>query len=357
MSNKEHLKEVLDYLQTTEGKTLKLDEEAIASAYHKNNDDRSLPVKVLSVLGGVLASLAFLGFLFIAGLYHSGTGLLVLGIICITASVWISRAYDNIIMDTLSVSAFIIGFMLLGFGLDQLKINENSISVIFMIIALSSIYIVRNYILSFVAVLIINGSMLTLMISNQGYDLILIYVALLALIMTCLFLKEARIITMSKSLSKLYDPVRTGLICSFLSVLAFLGIKGVLPVSPHYIWLSSLIIISVIVYLHSTLFGVWSITGIRHKAAVYIFTVLALLPTVFSPAISGAVLLMLLSFSVNYRTGLVLGIISFIYFIAQYYYDLHFTLLTKSILLLSTGVLFMAIYWFLYKKWTTNEKI
>lgn len=357
MRNKDDIKELLDYFQKTEDKPLQFDEEAIVSAYQKDNGNQSLSIKILSVFGGILASLAFLGFLFIAGLYNSDVGLLVFGGIFIIGSIWINKEYDKIIIDTVSISSFIIGFILLGFGCGQLKIDENIISIIFIIIAIGSLSIVQNYILSFVSVLIINGSILTLIISNKGYDFIHIYVSVLALTMTYFFLKEATIITTNKALSKLYNPVRTGLIFSFLSGLVFLGKKGILPVSPDYIWLSSVIVISIIIYLFSVLFDVLNITKTRHKIGIYIFTVLALLPTALSPAISGTILIILLSFLINYKTGLVLGIISFIYFISQYYYDLNFTLLTKSILLFSTGVLFIALYLFTSKKSTANEKV
>jgi len=357
MKNKDEIKALLDYFQNTEDKPLKFDEDVIFSAYQKDDDNQSLTIKILSIFGGLLASLAFLGFLFIAGLYNSDVALLVLGGIFIAGSIWINKEYDKIIIDTVSVSSFIIGFILIGFGCEQLKINENGLSIIFIIIAFCSLNVVQNYILSFVSVLIINGSILTLIISNKGYDLIHIYVSALALTITYIFLKEAKIITTNKVLSKLYNPVKTGLIFSFLSGLFFLGKKGILPVSPDYIWLSSIVIISVIVYLTSTLFNVLNITETRHKISVYIFTALALLPTALSPAISGAILIILLCFMVNHKTGLVLGIIAFIYFIAQYYYDLNFTLLTKSILLFSTGVLFIALYLFTHKKLTKNEKV
>jgi uncharacterized membrane protein len=105
------------------------------------------------------------------------------------------------------------------------------------------------------------------------------------------------------------------------------------------------------------LFKVLNINKTQHKVGIYIATVFVLLPTVFSPAISGAILLILLSFYVNYKTGLVLGVAAFLYFISQYYYDLNLTLLTKSILLFSSGVLFIALYLFTHKKLTTNEKV
>jgi len=120
--------------------------------------------------------------------------------------------------------------------------------------------------------------------------------------------------------------------------------------SYNAIWLSSLVIISAIIYLVFILFNVLNITKIQHKILICTLTVLALLPTAFSPAISGAILIMLLSFFVNYKTGFVLSIAAFIYFISQYYYDLSFTLLTKSILLFASGVLFIVLYLFTHKK-------
>lgn len=357
MKNRDDIKEILDYFRNTESKPLEFDEEAIIAAYRKYDDNHSLPIKILSVFGGILASLAFLGFLFIAGLYDSDLALLIIGGIFIAGSIWINKVYDRIIFDTVSVSSFIIGFMLLGLGCGQLKINENIICVIFIIIALGSLSIVQNFILSFISILIISGSILALLLLNNGYELIHIYVSALAVSTTYFFLKEAGIILTNQAFSKLYNPVKTGLVFSFLSGLVFLGKRGILPVSPDYIWLSSVVIISVIVYLVSILLDVLNITGTRNKAGIYIFSTLVLLPTALSPAISGAILIMLLSFLVNYKTGLVLGIVSFIYFVSQYYYDLNFTLLTKSILLFSTGVLFIAIYLLTFKKLTVNEKV
>jgi len=99
------------------------------------------------------------------------------------------------------------------------------------------------------------------------------------------------------------------------------------------------------------------ITEKRTKITIYGITLLTILPTALSPAISGAILLIVLGFLVNYKTGLILGIVSFIYFISQYYYDLNFTLLTKSILLFLSGILFVLLYLLTHKKLSSNEKV
>ncbi len=353
MRDRENIKELLDYLQTSEEKALDFDEESIVRAYEKNIDQQSLPIKLLSIFGGLLASLAFLGFLFMIGLIKSEPGMLVFGTLCIAGAIWINKAYDKIIIDTVSVSSFIIGFIVLALVIN----NVNLACFTFILIAFCSLGIVQNYILSFISVLIINGSILTLIISNNNYELIHIYVSILALLVSSFFLKEASIIKAGKAFSKLYNPVRIGLIFSFLSGLVFLGKKGLIPLSPSYIWVSSIITLSAIVYLIYVLLNTLNITSAKHKAFIYIFSILILATTALSPAISGAMLIILLSFLVNYKTGLALGIITFIYFVSQYYYDLNFTLLTKSLLLFSSGVLFLVFYLFTNKKLTANEKI
>ena len=257
--------------------------------FQKNNGRQSLAIKILSVFGGILASLAFLGFLFIAGLYDSEVGLFIVGAIFIAGAIFTSKKHNKkIILDTIIVSFFAIGFLLLGFAFATMDMNVNAICVLFIIIALSAIIIAQNYILSFISTLLISGSILSLIVLNNSYGLIHIYIAAFVAIIAYFFLNEAKIITTNNSFSKLYNPIRTGLAFSFLAGLAFVGKKGLLPISTDYIWISSLVTISAVIYLLRNLFEVLNINKTQHKVGIYIFAILALLPTAFSPAIASA---------------------------------------------------------------------
>ncbi len=337
---------MLEFLQAREDKEFQFDEEAIISVCQENDNNQSLAIKILSVFGGVLACLFFLGFFFIGGLYDSDFGMLILGMLCIAGAIWINKNYDKIIIDTISVSLFLIGFTLLAFGFDKIKISENIICIVFILIAFLSLKITQNYIISFISVLIVNGSILALIIMNNAYELLHIYVSVFVLIITYFFQKEAKIITRSEILSKLYNPVRVGFIFSFLAGLILVVIEK----TSSYVWLSSIIIISAIIYFMFNLFEILNITSKRNKMVFCILCTLLLLPTIFSPGISGCILIIFLSFWVNYKTGLVIGIVAFIYFISQYYYDLHFTLLIKSMLLFFSGIFFISLYLFIHKK-------
>lgn len=351
-------KALLDSISLSEGAKFKCDEKAILEEYNTQGENKSsLAIKILSIFGGFLATLAFLGFLAIAGLYNSEFGLLIFGIGFIISAIWLNKKYDKLIIDTFSISIYVIGFALLAFGFSQLNVDENIIAILISLIALSSLIITQNFILSFISVLAISGSFLFLIISNNSYDLIHLYIAVNTLILTYLFLNEAKIISSNNRLSQLYNPIRIGIVISLLFGLILVGKRHLIPISQNYIWLSSIVMVFVTTYLVHTIIKINELNTVKSKVMIYTLSSLILVSTIFSPSISGAIVIILLSFLVNYKTGLSIGIISIIYFISQYYYDLNFTLLTKSIILFVSGIFFLLFYLFVTKNLSTNEKI
>ncbi|SDJ56204.1 DUF4401 domain-containing protein [Chryseobacterium jejuense] len=358
MRNKENIKELMDHLHSASDREIRFDEEAIIAAYEeKSSNHQSLSIKILSVFGGIMACLAFLGFIFMVQVFDSQIGAGIFGIICIAGSSFISRISGKTIVDTLSVSFFITGFSLLGIALST---EGDIIYPIFIVLALCILFLVQSYILSFISVLIINGSLFAFAEINQAFALTCTIIILQAVFTTFLFLWEAKIITKSKVLSQLYDPVRTGMVFAFIFTLGFFGFKSFFRIEDgvyYYSLIPSVVIVIAILYVVSHLFKTLQVADTTYKILMYILTVLFLLPTLLTPTIPGAILIILLSFLVNYKTGFVLGIIALLTFIGRFYYDLNFTLLTKSILLFTSGILFLAIYFFTRKKLSAHEKI
>lgn len=358
MRNKENIKELIDHLRSANDREIHFDEEAIMAAHEeKSTNHQSLSIKILSVFGGIMACLAFLGFIFMVKVFDSQIGAGIFGFICIAGSSFISRISGKTIVDTLSVSFFITGFALLGMALYT---EGDTIYPVFIALALCVLFLVQSYILSFISVLIINGSIFAFAEIHQAFALTCALIILQAVITTFMFLQEVKIITKSRVLSKLYDPVRTGMVFSFIFTLACFGFKSFFRIEDgedYYSLIPSVIIIISILYVISDLFRTLQVNNTTYKSLVYVLTALFLLPTLLTPTIPGAILIILLSFLVSYKTGFVLGIIALITFIGRFYYDLHFTLLTKSILLFTSGILFLIIYFFTHKKLSAHEKI
>lgn len=357
MRNKENIEEILSHLQKKSSKELLYEKENIFKAYQRKEDHQSLAVKILSVFGGLMSGCAFVGFLFLAGLFESTQGLIIFGVLCIASSILLNKATEKIIIDTMSVTFYLIGFVLLGIGLTDSIPDENTLCVIFMLIALCSLLIVQNYIFAFVSILMFNGCIVALLIFNDLTSWMYIYTALVAVFITFLFLNEAKMINLKNIISKLYEPLRSAFVFAFLATFICINEANLSSFSYAYFIISSAVIILAILLVVFRLFKILNITTTPHKTLTFVATAVLLVPTAYSPAISGAILIILLSFMVNYKTGFGLGIIAFIYFISMFYYNLQFTLLTKSIILFSSGILFLAIYSFTRKKLSSNEKV
>ena len=285
-------KALLDRIRLSEGAKFECNEKAILEEYHTQGENKSsLAIKILSIFGGFLATIAFLVFFAIAGLYNSELGLLLFGIAFIISAIWLNKAYDKLIIDTFSISIYVIGLALLAFGLTEMNVDENVIALLISLIALCSLVITQNFILSFISVLAISGSFLFLIISNGSYNLIHLYVAVNTLILTYVFLNEAKIISTNKKLAQLNNPIRIGLIISLLFGLVSIGKRHLVPISQDYIWLSSIALILVSMYLVYTILKINEISTFKTKGMIYTLSALILVSTIFSPSISGAIII------------------------------------------------------------------
>lgn len=357
MGELEGKKHMLRQIRSREGGTFEMNEDAILAEYKKQDTNtRGLAIKILSVLGGMLSSLAFLGFLFILGLYESGSGMLITGVGLIVVSIVVSNRFEKLIMDALGVSFYVLGFILFIASLFFYDFGEDGILLSVILVSLVALMFARHYLISFVAIIAASASILLLIISNDIFGAVHVYLSLYAIALTYLMLEEAPLLSHSPLIIKLYGPLRIGIITSFLMGLFILGRDRLIPLSYNFIWVSSIVVLLCIFYVIKTLLADFHVHQSKKLYVIYGMSLLALLPALLAPAISGSLLIILLSFKVNYKTGFVIGVLAFIYAIGQFYYDLQFTLLTKSIMLMASGAIFLLYYWYFKKQWP-DEKI
>ncbi|MBO0342046.1 MAG: DUF4401 domain-containing protein [Bacteroidota bacterium] len=343
--------DVLENIRSFEGKGFECDDKAILIEYQKKEEEKtSLAIKILSIFGSLMAVFVFIWFLYIIELFDSGWGMLLLGIGLLVAAIGLSRKYETFMFDTFCVSLYVLGFVLFVFDMLVYWANEDNFVPLSILIALCCFFFAKNYIISFISILAVGTNILMYIISKDIYDAIHGYIALNTCVFVYCFLNEAKLITSYPKLSKLYDPLRIGLVFCFLFGLVPFGMYSTFPVSQNFIWISSIVIILAILYVVRHILKTLNINSKKSKVWIYSLSSLALLPTLFAPAICGALLIMLSAFWVNHKTGLAIGIIALVYFVIQYYYDLDLTLLTKSTILFSSGVVFVLLYLFFTKK-------
>ncbi|HOY11916.1 MAG TPA: DUF4401 domain-containing protein [Saprospiraceae bacterium] len=358
MDNEIKLSEILSQIALTEGSNFQYEESAmLAEKEHRASNQSSLSIKILSIIGGFLATLTFLGFLAITGIYDSKISMVILGILFIGGAIFINLKTDHLLLDTISISIFAAGLALLVFGLSEMGLGEVVLSLIVMLISVLTMYSTKSYMLSFLSFAAISIAFITILMTFDNFNLVHIYLALYTFLLCYWCLNESKIISLHPKLNTLYNPIRIGLIIALFSGLIFIGARGIIGIQFNFIWLSSIVNAAALIYVVREICIVLEVQSQKTKLYVYALSSLTIIITFYSPAISGSILVMLLCFLVNYKTGFGITIIGLLYFISQYYYDLNLSLLTKSLLLFFSGIVFIAFYLFTNYMLKGNEKI
>lgn len=357
MHKVEQIPALLASMQAEESATASFNESAITADYQKHYDNRSgIAVKVLIVFGGFLASLAFVGFMALLQIFENEVVMLVLGVMFALGGLLVNRLHDKLIVDTFSVSMYLIGLILSDVALGMLKFGANGCTLYILLMSAITLAFNRSYVFVFLGVLLCNGSLLALIGFNEVHEVVHLYIIAVSASLTWWMLNEAKIITIRNAFAGVFSPVRSALVFSLLVALFAVGKRGLIPVSANLIWLSSAGTIGIIMYLVAQVLVLLNKQHIKNKWLLYAVCLLCLASTAFAPAIAGAVLILLLSFMVNYRVGIGIAVVALTYFVSQYYYDLNFTLLQKSGILVSSGVLLLVLYFFTAKM-MGDEKI
>lgn len=320
------------------------DRQAIETEFQERDETQSLPIKILSIFGGLMASSTFTGFLFTFGILENRITQLIFGLIFLTGSIFFSRKTKMLLLDTIAVSGLILGFTLIGLALEDYRLSDESALLIICILAIVCINFVRNYIMTFILVLIAFGTLLAALNQADWDNLSYFYVPALGLVLAYLYIKEARIISKRDFFSIRYNPIRTALTFCLIIGLIYLTLDQKFILTNYYALSSSLsFIVLCFVALHYV-FEKLAISNKRTIVLLYLLCLCCLLPTLFAPAISGAIFLVLISFLANYKTGFVLGILLLLYAVSRFYYDLEISLLNKSIAMMISGAFFIILY-------------
>ncbi|MFD2246389.1 DUF4401 domain-containing protein [Pontibacter ruber] len=318
------------------------DEAAIAADVAQSTSLlKRLPVKVLTMLGGLLAMSTLLGFLFAAGLYNSSIGLLIFGLGFLVGAEVLVRVEKTFTADAISVSMNIAGYVLLAIGTGQVTNNSTTIALVLALAAVLVLLFTENAICVFIAVLVLNGSLLSLIVIHKAYNLSHALIALQAAALTYMSLQEPKLLATSPRVALLFGPVRMGLVFSLVILLGLLVHQKFLSTSISHFWISSIILIGCLLVLVYHVLKDSAITDKRTQAVIYTCCCLLLLPTIQTPSVPGALLVLLSSFYIGHKPGFWVGLLALAYFIVLYYYDLNMTLLAKSGVLVLTGGLFL----------------
>ncbi len=354
MEKKNNVDVLLEVLQVKHGDTFSFDHEAIQKELEMQSSQFSnLAVKILSVIGGLLGSLFFLGFLMLFGFQDTPFVALVMGVILVVVAVGIDRNETSVLFDTISIANFLIGGFLIGFGLvEELNGSENLLILIAMVVALISFFFAKGFMLRLTCVLIFNGSWLALILENSINSAFHLQIIFLLASFIYLSFFEGKLISKNVFWNLIYQPLHAGFLLSFSFALILLANSWKMEVYFFNGWISSIAIFLANLFVVFKILEGLKLSDKKDRIWIYGLSVFVFLPTFLMPSIGGAILVLLTSYHIGHRAGTALGMVGLVYFGMQFYYDLNLTLLIKSIILMISGVVFLSAYYFYHKTFT-----
>lgn len=339
MKHKESMEQALEEVRSVTGTAFECDLEQV---FANESPRHGGAIAVLQVVGGLLGSIAFLGFLFAFGIYQHRFAVIIIGILFFGASVanpWIlKRAFP----ETIGLFLYVIGCFLFTYGLSQYHLDGNMVISVLVLASSLALLLGKGRLIVFTSVLLLAGSLVAYAFENHVEDLIHVVVFVSIAVAGYVTINESKILMMRNRIASISDTVALAFAIAGVGIMNLMNISLHLPFNPYLLWVSGLapFFIAVLI-INRRVDGSMTVTII---SAIFLLSI-----AIFAPAIMASIAIILLGYGYNRKVMMVLGILVFFQFTSQFYYDLKFTLLTKSWMLMGTGILGLAGY-FLYNK-------
>lgn len=318
----------------------------------KANQEMQLPliVKILSVFGGVMTMSFVLALYVLFKLYHNDVVTLICGGFFVLGGVLISKHKRSLLFNSFGITMFASGIFWIIFGMYNTQITDESIFPIIALISLFSWLFSGSYLLKTLSYMTLAGALIASNFTDLKIPIqVLIYIYSALFFTTTFF--EHTLLSKKYKLYTLFYSLRSGSLFVLVSLLTLLSFNSD-TFSIEQSWISSIPFVVVLFYLAKDLCVRFKIVSPKF---IFIMVGIISLSTFMAPYLLGSITILLLGFNVNYRTGIGVGILSVIYSVSRYYYDLDLSLLEKSGVLFGTGLCFVLFYIIINKE-LQNEK-
>ena len=356
--NKDELDIYLNKIKNSQSDFTYNYEEIAKAIEQKNNRGSDIAVKILSGIGGVLSSLLLLGLLLVTELISKEIEFIIWGIIFTILAGSMNYWFDKIIMNTASISLYLIGLVLFGIGIVRMYSDDLGINILLcclVLISILHILLSNNYIMMFISSIIIIGSISVCFYVNEITLFNNIFIVIIAAIFIFVSFYEAKIISFNKKLNYFYNPLQISLLISIIVLLITFGFSDKSDTVRDYFWIISTGIFGGIMYSVYKITELVNIKKQKYKYLIYAISFTIIAPTFFYPPIGGALLALLVSYYIGQKQGVVISILALTYFVIHYYYSMHNTLLTKSLILMVSGLILTLAY-FAFLKYMKEDK-
>jgi uncharacterized membrane protein len=351
------LQDTLETIRADQGEGFEVDIEQIQRAFQQEDAAFSnLTIKVLSILGGILAGGFLTGFLFLTGINNSSAGMITIGIIFTAGSIGASKFIDNLTLDTLSITLYLVGVLMIWAGFEDIFRSNEMLPFILIAVAIATLFFSENFMLVFVGTLLFHGALIYYFEDRRSPLLLQLPIILCCVSLLWLTYAEARIITYNKKANAVYKPLQAGFFVAFAAELIFIGeYRESYFTKYSHLLLSVAIGITMLLLLYRVMQSVEYIS-VRSRLIIYVLALAVIIPTAYAPYIGGALLLIILTFHYGFKSQMIISILLLIYGTSRFYYNMNISLLYKSVILFSTGLVITSVWYYFTRQINSNEK-
>ena len=315
-----------------------------------------LGIQLLNLLGGLVAMVCFLFFLFLLNVLDGEAARAVIGIGLLAGAWSIDQKEHGGFLDALLVSAASLGAGLLFSVFFDTGLGFVGVMVFGFAIGAVLFYVMRNYLVQLLAAGGMYFTLCAIAVDLELGQLPLLLSFLIAIFLTVWVWREAAIVATGEFWNARYGPVLYATVFALLGMAILVGMVGLeegslggLPVLSFHLLTIPLVAWVAVTLLRERVGLAWPVW------AYGVGMMLLLSPLFFAPAAAPALLVLLLCYHAQWRVGIVLGALAVFIFIVQYYYFLDITLLDKSFVLAATGIFFLLAYAAVHSQLSTDE--
>jgi hypothetical protein len=315
--------------------------------------DSSWLIKLVSLVGGFLGASFFMGLLFSIVAFATGTFNLVFASVMMGAVLWGSRRSNLFILDGVFITVYVSAYFVFARGFSLINLNvEVMMEGLALFISILTILITRSFILNFLSVLIANGVLIFILEHHHVQYLFHVLMLLQWCTFIILLFFEPQWMLSKIFIQHRFKAFRYALFFS-ITISTFL----LTPLADHIVeiplrYMSAIVPIGLIGF---AIFRGFDKLKFSYGIWWALLVVGVLVFTLQAPYLVCCLLLLLLSFGFSERIFLIISIMAFIYSIGQFYYDIEYRLLIKSLCLMGSGMVLGAIYFFSTSKLTSDD--
>lgn len=302
-----------------------------------------------------IAAILLIAFLVIARILTSEGGAIGIGIFfCVIAVALNFANRRNDFLGQLVLALALAGGALLVGGLAVSLKNTIATALCAIVLESALLVLLRDRVHRFLATIFIIAAFVVIIFDLKQYETIHVLLGLLAGIVVVLFWRENDLLT--RGMSEILYPVSYGIVIAVFGLLLLpLSIPQTESFPIRWWWLSAALLFVAL------LFSIVQIArGLEVRMASWKFIILLLvcaalvIPATRMPGIFAALVFLVVGFWRNHRVMVGLAGLFLVIYIGAYYYALEWTLLQKSLALLASGVLLLALRFVLLRSNTAS---